>query len=101
MQAIDVDLQHMESALAGIIHEADSAFFSDCSDNSTGVRVCSFASYTLTWICGYFFLSSRPTFIAAAELSYSDLNLPSTSRILVMQCSSSSPQRQSVAEVIF
>src|ERR1039458_2878151 len=67
--------------LAGIIHEADSAFFSDCSDNSTGVRVRSFASYTLTWMWGYFFFSSKPTFNAAAELSYSDLNLPSTSRI--------------------
>ena len=37
--------------------------------NSTNVRVRSFESYTLTWICGYFFLSSKPAFIAVAEVS--------------------------------
>jgi hypothetical protein len=38
---------------------------------------------------GYFFFSSKPTFNAASEFSYSDLNLSSTSRISAMPVSSS------------
>jgi hypothetical protein len=70
---------HRCPRLEGTIHDAASAF-SDYSDNSTGVRVRFFASYTLTWICGYFSLSSKPAFNASAEITYSVLNLPSISR---------------------
>ena len=71
---------HRCPRLEGIIHEGVSFLSPDCSGNSTGVRIRSFASYTLTWICGYFFLSSKPAFIASSEVTYSVLNFPSISR---------------------
>jgi len=37
-------------------------------------------SNTITWMCGYFCLSSKPAFDAASAVSYWDLTLPSTSK---------------------
>ena len=65
---------------AGSTHRMGTVFFSDPSLTPTSVGIRSLASYTMTWICGYFFFSSKPAFIAACEVSYSDLNLPSISR---------------------
>ena len=64
----------------GSTHQARSTGAADFSVSSTSVRARSFASYTLTWICGYFFLSCNADFIAASEVSNSDLNFPSISR---------------------
>ena len=60
---------------------ASGCFFSpDCAGNFTAVRVRSFAPNTITWMCGYFCLSSKPAFDAASAVSYWDLTLPSTSK---------------------
>ena len=56
------------------------ALRTDQSGSSISVRVRAFASYTLTWIGGNLFLSSKPAFDAASEVAYSVLNFPSISR---------------------
>jgi hypothetical protein len=78
--AADQCLRYVCRACANYSAASDCFFSPDGAGKSTAVRVRSFAPNTITWMCGYFCLSSKAAFDAASAVSYWDLTLPSTSK---------------------